>query len=217
VVEYAYESYRQGLARFTHPPLEHLKTPVTFSYYPPPAPSEGTGEQSPLANPERECYWVGKTLVLNQGIIGPQPEQSDLLLPLLARLLHDSHSPIREVELLFHLATLAQGLFVCRLMLWPVLDVAKGGHERWQALERDRVLDRDRFAYWCGQGWRLRKLLRRQLDTLKQHHQPDNAVPTLAERLDHLDSLLGPEARLVQKLLAALPPAVAQRDEHKAP
>ncbi len=74
-------------------------------------------------------------------------------------------------------------------------------------MERDRVLDRDRFAWKCGEGKRLRKLLRRQLGDLQKTGQPDNTVPTLAECIDHLDSLLRTEAHQVKELRAALPPA----------
>lgn len=64
----------------------------------------------------------------------------------------------------------------------------------------DRVLDRDRFASWLGQGKRLRKLLRQRLDLLNKKGLPDNELPTLTERLDDLQSLIRKEARQVKKL-----------------
>jgi hypothetical protein len=58
--------------------------------------------------------------------------------------------------------------------------VAFACQRRWQVMERERVLDRDRFSWRCGKGKRLRKLLRRQLGDLHKTGQPDNTVPTLA-------------------------------------
>lgn len=75
-------------------------------------------------------------------------------------------------------------------------------------MERDRILDRDRFAWLCGEGGRLLKLLRRWLSDLHKTDQPDNTIPTLAERIDHLDSLLRLEAQQVKELHAALPPTL---------
>ncbi len=203
IVEQAYGYFRRGLARFAHPPIERLKTPPTFFYYPP----KSTSEPDEVLNLERELHWVSGELVINQAFISPKPEHTDILLPLLARLLHDYHSPNRLVEQLLHLAPLAQSSKLCEAMLWLPLLVASTCERRWLALERDRVLDRDRFAWWCGEGGRLRKLLRRVLAERQRRDMPDNAVPTLTERIDHLDSLLRREARQVQELRSALPPA----------
>jgi hypothetical protein len=193
--------YRRSLSRFEHPPVSHLRTPPTFCYYPP-AP-----ELDKHANPEQDLYWRSGELVINQAYLSPRPEQTDILLPLLARLLHDYNSPDRLVERLLHLAHVADSSMLCTWLLLLPLMVASACERRWQALERDRVLDRDRFAHWCGEGKRLRRLLRRQLEQRIRDRQPDNAIPTLAERIDHLDSLIGREARQVKALRAALPPA----------
>src|SRR5689334_12072680 len=72
--------------------------------------------------------------------------------------------------------------------------------EKWMASYPDRVLDRDRFAFWLGQGKRLRKVLRQRLDQLHTKGLPDNELPTLTERLDHLQSLQRKEDRQVKKL-----------------
>lgn len=201
IVEQAYGYFRRGLSRFAHPPIKHLKTPPTFYYYPP-AP-----EPDDLLNLERELHWVSGELVINQAYISPKPEHTEILLPLLARLLHDSNSPVALVERLLHLAHLAESSKLCEAMLWLPILVTSACERGWQALERDRILDRDRFAYDCGEGVRLRRLFRRVLAQRQQQGLPDNAVPTLTERIDHLDSLLRREARQVKELRAALPPA----------
>ena len=201
LLEQAYGFYRRGLARFAHPPLRRLKTPPAFFFYP-----RTLAEADARAHPEREFYWEGGELVICQAYLSPEREQAEILLPLVAWLLHDYHSPVALVERLFRLAHLAEdslwGAFV-----WFPTAVALSCERRWQAMERDRVLDRDRFAWKCGEGKRLRKLLRRQLGDLQKMGQPDNTVPTLAERIDHLDSLLRTEAHHVKELRTALPPA----------
>ncbi len=201
LIEQAYTIYRRGLARFAHPPLRRLKTPPAFFFY-----ARTLAEEEARAHPERECYWEGGELVICQAYLSPEGEQAEILLPLIARLLHDYNSPATLVERLFRLAHLAEdslwGVFV-----WLPTAVALSCQRRWQAMERDRVLDRDRFAWKCGEGKRLRKLLRRQLADLQKTSQPDNTVPTLAERIDHLGSLLRTEAQQVKELRASLPPA----------
>jgi len=201
IIEQAYSYYRRGLSRFAHPPVEPLKTPATFFYYPPlPKPKQGEP-----TNLERELHWVSGALVINRAYIGPKVEQTNMLLPLLARLLHDYHGPDLLIGRLLRLAQLAVSSAFCSwVLLFPLLVAARCEHH-WQGLERDRVLDRDRFAYWCGEGARLRKLLCELLAERQQLRLPDNAVPTLAERIDHLESLLRREARQVKELRAALP------------
>ncbi len=188
--------------------MKRLKTPPMFYFYPRmPLPSESEGEVDALAHPERDIYLVGRELVICQAHFGPKPEQAEILLPLVARLLHDYNSPVARVEQFLHLAELAKSSVFCFWLLPVPVIVAQSCERRWQALERDHVLDRDRFAWKCGEGKRLRKLLYRQLGDLQKTGQPDNTVPTLAERIDHLDSLLRTEAHQVKELRAALPPA----------
>jgi hypothetical protein len=200
LLEQAYRLYQRGLARFDKPPVKRLKTPPTFFYYP------KASEPDRHANPEQDLYWVNRELIICQAHLGPQPEQAEIWLPFVARLLHDYNSPVTLVERFFRLAHLTKsshwGTF-----LWLPTAVACSCERRWQAMERDRVLDRDRFAWLCGEGTRLRKLLRHQLEDLHKTSQPDNTIPTLSERIDHLDSLLRLEARQVKELRASLPPA----------
>lgn len=201
LLEQAYGFYRKGLARFAHPPLRHLKTPPMFYFYPrvPQATADAQDQ------PERELSWIGGELVICQEHLGPAKEQVEILLPLVARLLYDYNSPALLVERLLHLAHLAQASRFRRL-LWLPIRQAMACERRWQALARDRVLDQDRCAWECGEGRRLRKLLSQQYKALVQAGQLDNTVPTLAERLNYLDSLLRTEDSQVKELRAALPP-----------
>lgn len=204
LIEQAYALYRSRLARFRPPPIRHLKTPSTFYHY--------QQHTNIPANPEREMYWRNGNLIINRSYIGPKEEQASILLPFLARLLYDCNTADRAVEDLFDLAHTARQTW---LTAWPLALPLLAQHRcegRWRTQEQDRVLDRDWFAYVCGQGPRLRRWLLLQLQGRMQNNQPDNTVPTLAERIDHLDSLLIQEEQQVQWLrnsLPAVPPHTA--------
>ena len=200
MMERVYAYYERGLNRFAQRPLRRLKTPLTFFYYPRSLP-----EADAHAYPEREFFWEGGELIICQAYLSPEAEQAEILLPLVARLLHDYNGPVALVERLFRLAHLANES-KWGALVWLPADVARSCEQRWQAMERERVLDRDRFAWKCGEGKRLRKLLRRQLVDLQKAGKPDNSIPTLAERIDHLDSLLKPEAHQLKELRDTLPP-----------
>lgn len=202
LIEQAYALYRAGLARFSPPPIRRLKTPATIYYY------ERTTEpdSNEPANPEHEIYWQDGRLVVNRTYIGYKDEQADILLPQLARRLYDCNAPDRIVEQLFRLADVALHSWIAQWLLALPLYVAQKCEQRWEELERERVLDRDWFAYACDQGPRLRKWLRVQLKDRTDNGLPDNTIPTLAERIDHLDSLLGREEQQVQRLRGMLPP-----------
>jgi hypothetical protein len=205
LIEQAYALYRQGLARFNPPPIRQLRTPPTIYYY-----QRQTEPDSPEPpNPEQELYWRDGHLVINRAWIGPKDEQADILLPQVARRLYDCNTPDRIVEQLFHLAHVALRSWIAQWLLAVPLSVQLKCEQRWEALERERVLDRDWFAYACDQGPRLRKWLRMQLKDRGDLDLPDNAIPTLAERIDHLDSLLNREEQQLQRLRDMLPPASA--------
>lgn len=200
LLEQAYGIYRKGLSRFAHPPLRRLRTPPMFYFYP--RTPQATADAEPC--PERELYWIDGELVICQEHLGPAKEQAEILLPLVARLLYDYNSPALLIERLFHIAHLAQASRF-RRVLWLPIRQALVCERRWRPMARDRVLDRDRCAWECGEGRRLRKLLSQQYDALRQARQLDNTVPTLAERLNYLDSLLRMEDSQVRELRAALP------------
>jgi hypothetical protein len=207
LLEQVYGYYRLGLARFDPPPVEHLKTPRMFYFHPRRPPGEDEDEQDILAHPEREIHLVGRELVVCQAHLGPQPEQLEVLMLLVARLLHDYNSPVALVEQLLRMAELARASAWYYLLLPIPLIVARSCERRWQALERERELDRDRFAWQCREAGRLRKLLVHRLGYLNRKGLPDNTIPTLAERIDYLDSLRRGEGHQVQELRATLPPA----------
>lgn len=125
LIEQAYAIYRRGLARFVHPPLRRLKTPPAFFFYP-----RTLAEEDARAHPEREFYWEGGELVICQAHLSPEGEQAEILLPLVARLLHDYNSPVALIERLFRLAHLAKdslwGAFV-----WLPTAVALSCERRW--------------------------------------------------------------------------------------
>ena len=198
-LEQAYAFYRRALARFNPPPITCLRTPATFYYY-----QRQTTNPDILPNPEREIYWVNGNLVINQAYIGPRKEQAELLLPFVARLLYDENSPDRIVQLLFRFAHVGDTQWLSAWFLFVPIAVAQECEKRWETMEPDHVLDRDRFAFDCGEGKRLRKWLQAQLAERFKNDQPDNAIPTLAERIEHLGSLLGREARQVKELREGL-------------
>ncbi|HLG76507.1 MAG TPA: hypothetical protein VKX46_08830, partial [Ktedonobacteraceae bacterium] len=186
-------------------PIGHLKTPATFSYY-----QRQTAPETPLsAHPDHELFWRDGILIINRSYIGPRKEQAEILLPLLARMLYDYNTPNRLVEHLFHLAHVAEHSCLATVFLAIPLIAAQRCERQWQRLERERVLERDWFAYACGQGPGLRKQVRLQLQERTDNDLPDNTIPTLAERIDHLDSLLGREERQVERLreMLSAPPA----------
>lgn len=199
LIEKAYALFRRNLARFDPPFIAHLKTPPTFYYY------QRQTKPDEHANPEQEMYYVNGNLILNEAYIGLTAEQSDILLPILARLLYNYNSPDALVERLFELARIGEASWFSAWMLTLPLSIAQHHQERWNALEKEHVLDRDRFANDCGEGKRLRKLLQNQRKWLNENNLPDNTIPTLIERIDHLDSLIIREARQFQKLREALP------------
>ena len=193
----AYDHFRRGLARFDPPPIPALKTPASFLYY---------VADAGISDPERKLYWHDSELILPTELISTKQEQAEMLLPYLARLLYDYHTPeIRHVELMLIAVRIARANWFARLMLSLPLRVAVRSEARWAALEKERVLDRDLFAFWCGQGRLLRIQLMKQLQLRNKRHEEDNALPSLTERIDHLRRLLRQDTRQVKHLLGTLP------------
>ena len=207
ILEQVYEYYRQGLARFDTPPVASLKTPPMFYFFERRSPGEGEDQFDLLAHPEREIYMVGRELVICEMRISAQKEEVAILMPLVARLLHDYNSQVALVEQLLRMAALGRASTWYYLLLPLPLSVARSCSQRWEAEEKERVLDRDRFAWLCGEGGRLHTLLVNRRAYLHRMNQPDNEVPTLGERIERLDSLRNREGQQVKELRAALPPA----------
>lgn len=207
MLEQAYGYCRAGLARFDTPPVARLKTPRMFYFFQRRTPGKEEDELDILAHPEREFYLVGRELVICEMRIGTEKEQVKILMPLVARLLHDFNSPVARVEQLLRMAALGRASKWYYLLLPIPLVVARSCAQRWQAVEQERVLDRDRFAWQCGQGGLLRTLLIGQRAYLHRANKPDNEIPTLAERIEHLDGLRNREDQQIKELKAMLPPA----------
>jgi hypothetical protein len=207
LLEQIYGYYRAGQARFDTPPVARLKTPRMFYHFPRRPPGEGEDALDVLAHPEREIYLVDRELVICRMHLSNQPEQLAVLMPLVARLLHDYNSPVARVEQLLRMAELGRTSRWFYLLLPIPLIVARSCERRWQAIEPERQLDRDHFAWQCWEGGRLRQLLLNQLAYLDRANKPDNELPTLAERIDHLDSLRDTEGQQIKELRATLPPA----------
>jgi hypothetical protein len=190
-IESAYRICRRELARYDPLPFT-LRTPPTFLYYTPDASME---------NEERMLYWNDNDLVLPTNLISTDQAKAEILLPYLARLLYDYQSPeIHQVELVFRCARLARKNAYTRFFLGLALLLARPFETKWMATYPERVLDRDRFAHWLGQGKRLRKLLKNRLERLNKQGLPDNTIPTLTERIDHLGSLIRTEGSQVKHL-----------------
>jgi hypothetical protein len=195
MIEQAYDLYRRNLTRFDPPPVD-LRTPPTFLYFDAPALPE---------DPECALFWDHGSLVLSRVLLHPDAEYTRILLPLLARLLCEYQSPNLQVEKLFTLAQIATSRWFTAVLLAIPLGVARSKEHQWLLLEKERVLDQDRFAYWCGESKRLRNVLQQQLDQRQRNGQPDTTVPTLTERIEHLQSLTKHEVRQVKALRAMLP------------
>jgi hypothetical protein len=207
ILEQVYGYYRQGLARFDTPPVAPLKTPPMFYFFERRSPGEGEDQLDLLAHPEREIYLVGRELVICEMRISAQKEEVVILMPLVARLLYDYNSPVALVDQLLRMAALGRASTWYYVLLPIPLAVARSCSQRWEAEEKERVLDRDRFAWLCGEGGRLHTLLVNRRAYLHRANKPDNEVPTLAERIERLGSLRNREGQQVKELRAALPPA----------
>ena len=101
---------------------------------------------------------------------------------------------------MFQWARIARKHAYTRFFLGCAVLLARPCEEQWSAAYGERVLDRDRFAFWLGQGKRLLKVFRDRLDRLNKEGLPDNEIPTLTERIDHLQSLTRREAQQVKNL-----------------
>lgn len=195
-IEAAYAICQRELARYDPPPFI-LKTPPTFLYYIPDADKE---------NEERLLYWSQNDLILPINLISTDQAKAEILLPYLGRLLSDYQSPeIPQVEVLFDCLRLARKHAYTRFFLGLTVLLARSCEDQWHASEPERVLDRDRFAFWLGQGKRLRKQLKNRLDLLNAQGLPDNTIPTLMERIDHIGSLIRKEARQLKQLRETVP------------
>ena len=200
LVERAYALFGENLSRFQPSLISILKTPDTVCYYLKHLPPNATD----LWDPEHEMYWQDGTLVLNQEYIGPNDEQANVLLPVLACLLAHNTWATHFIGFLFRLAhTARQQRLTARLLAVPLYVEARG-KELWDRQAYERVIDGDWYSYACGQGPRLQRLLHTLLDARTANHLPDNSIPTLNERIHHLSGLIYQEEQQMQRLRATV-------------
>ena len=209
LVERAYALFGENLTRFHPSLLSILKTPDTFCYYLKHLPPNATD----LRDPEQEMYWQDGTLVLSQEYIGPNDEQANILLPILACLLAHNTWANHLIRFLFRLAHTARQQRLTAWLLAVPLYIEARGKELWDRQAYARLLDGDWYSYACGQGPRLQSLLHTLLDARKANNLPDNSIPTLNERINHLSGLIYQEEQQMQRLRATIsssltPPAL---------
>jgi len=180
LVERCYQKYREALKRYSPQPVQ-LKTPAGFYY--------GKGN---------ELVWDGKILILPEELL--TPERIHLLLPILAHHLAYYHSPDRKLQAEWETSPShsPRWMILTGNFLWlPVLVKRLAHWEQWQAR---RVHDADTFAHYLGEGESLEHQLRRWHTELEQAGRPDYNVPSLIERIGHLEALRNEEHRQMREL-----------------
>ena len=213
LVARAYALFGESLTRFQPSLVGILRTPDTFYY----SLRHLSANATELRDPEHEMDWHDGTLVLSQAYIGPHDEQTRLLLPILARLLARNTWAEQRIGWLFRLAHTARQKRLTAWLLAVPLYIQASGEQHWNRQARERVLEGDWFAYACGQGPRLRRVLRAQLDMRTDNALPDHTIPTLTERINYLRSLIFQEEQQVRHLRApasaSLTPPASEESE----
>ncbi len=169
LVERCYQRYREALARYSPQPLQ-LKTPSEFYY------RKGMG-----------LVWEGRILVLPEELLAA--ERIHLLLPLLAHHLAYYNGPDRKLQTAWECfpSHSPWWMFLTGNFLWfPVWVKWLAPWDQWEAR---RVHDADTFAHYLGEGESLERYLRRCHSELEQTGRPDYHVPSLTERIGHLEAL----------------------------
>ncbi len=180
LVERCYQRFREALARYSPQPLQ-LKTPPGFYY------RIGT-----------QIAWEGGMLVLPEELL--TPERIHQLLPLLAHHLAYYNSPDGKLQTAWDCSPSHSPwwMFFTGNFLW--LPVWVKWLARWEQWENRRVHDADTFAHYLGEGESLEHYLRRCHSELEQTGRPDNYVPSLVERIGHLEALRKEEHRQMREL-----------------
>ncbi len=180
LVEHCYQRYREALKLYNPPPFD-LKTPKGFYY-------------RKYYRWEGKLEWKGKTLVLPEESL--TPERIHFLLPFLAHHLADYNSSDLSLDKAWqfypndypyipfvpHWLMAITGNF-----LW--LPIFFKDEQAWRQWRAGRVHDADTFAHYLGEGESLEHMLRRMNTDLEKAGKPDTNVPTLIERMGHLETL----------------------------
>ncbi len=189
LVEHCYQLFRNALERFDPPPVK-LRTPTGFYY-----------------RKNISLEWIKDKMwpVLPEEWL--TPERIHLLLPLLAHHLAWFNTEGHVDEALINYPDYVPFSWLLVLtgnFLWLPVKVKHSlegqFHLRDMEQRKQRVLDADRFAFYLGQGPALEHLLRRMHTDLEQRGEVDRNVPTLIERIGHLEALNKQEREQMRKL-----------------
>jgi len=191
LVERCYQEYRNALKRYDPPPLT-LHTPSSFFY-----------------RKGGKLAWDETTdePIIPEALL--EPERIHDLLPLLAHHLGRHQADLSGSDLAHDpVARLSCDLLALFVLtgnfLWIPL-AANGvgdGPDRVSAFAKksEQVHEADRFAVYLGQGPALEHTLRRMRTELERHGEEDRGVPTLSERIGHLEALNAQEREQMRAL-----------------
>jgi hypothetical protein len=192
-IKRCYQHFRDVSQAWDPPPIKRLKLPA-FCYY------EGSG---PL-------LWKGRTLIIPETLL--DPARTEDLLPALARKIARYNGPDLWLHGLmdlyprrFSLLLTMTGNFIW--LPWLVK------HKRWSRWQGERILEIDHFVHWLGQSPALLHQLRQRRYKNQQEGVVDTSWPTLLERIDQLEMLIGKEQLQMknQGITPKEPPMVADQ------
>lgn len=180
LVEHCYQRYREALARYSPQPIQ-LKTPPGFNY-----------------RKGNKLEWKGIMPVLPEELL--TPERIHLLLPLLAHHLAYYHSFDKRLQIEWECSQdhSSWWLVMTGNFLW--LSVLVKRLARWKQWKARRVHDADTFAHYLGEGKSLEHQLRHWHTELEQSGRPYTNIPSLIERIEHLEALRKEEHRQLCEL-----------------
>lgn len=191
-----YQAFQQALQRYTPAPVT-LSFPSLFYYY-----------RSTNTNPQLTLYWYHGNPLIPEHLLSP--ERLHELMPLLAHLLffappHNIVAP--QFEVLAHFPDhtpltsflMLTGNFVWLPVAYKQRLLAKTSIRPWHRL-REEILQADEFAFWLGQGLHLEHLLRQADEEAKYRGHEDRRIPTLAERIGHVEGLNNKERDAMRAL-----------------
>ena len=173
-IEHCYALFRTALSAWSPPPVKRLKTPARFSYY------QGDGP----------ILWSGRTLILPEAMLQSPEALSRRQADLARELGRYTFGDLRLRAWMALTPRRTSAFFVLTGNFVWLPRIVHASWERWQA---ERTLQLDCFVHWTGQGSALlHELLARRQDN-QQKNLTDTSWPTLSERIDQLEMLLGIE------------------------
>lgn len=180
LVERCYQRYQEALARYNPQPVQ-LKTPPGFYY-----------------RRWNKVSWEGRWIILPELLL--TPERIHSLLPLLAHKLAYYNSSDRKLQTVWKSFPSHSPWWMALTGNFLCLPVWIKGRVPWRRCEAMRVLDADTFAHYLGEGQSLEHDLRRCLAELERAGKRDYQVPSLIERIGHLEALRKEEHEQMRKL-----------------